>query len=102
MDRAMAASLDRWLTTPPGEYDPEYMTPPHCGECGGFLKMEPERVEPGEDVEQCQGEPEPEGYYGAECGSWTQHAPHSFTVNAWVTEYRTCTRCGHVNTSVEA
>jgi hypothetical protein len=99
MDRATAASLDRWLTTDPyADYEPPPQ--PRCTECGGFLTTEPERTEPWQHVEQCNGEGETD--WGAECGSWAKHAPHTWTVDAGVTEYRTCKRCGATNIWVEA
>jgi hypothetical protein len=98
MDRHMAASLDRWLTTDPwADYEPPALL--HCTDCGGFLKLKPERFEPWSQEEQCNGDANDE--YGAECGSWTVHNAHSFTVAAGTTEYRTCQRCGQVNTWVE-
>jgi hypothetical protein len=100
MDRQMSASLDRWLTTDPrADYEP--LPPPRCTECGGFLTMKPGRTEPWSQEDQCSGTVSQPCSWDADCGSFTKHAPHSFTVDAGVIEYRTCKKCGATNTWVE-
>jgi hypothetical protein len=100
MDRHMASALDRWLTTPPWDGDPEYPTPPHCTSCGGFLPMTPSRTEPKEDIEHCDGG---ENDWGLTlCGREGPHEVHDEVMGAWTIEYRTCRKCGHENKWVEA
>lgn len=93
-----ARAYDAWVTREP-DY-PEEPVNPHCPNCGGFLTIQPERSEPFENTEYCDAVIDAD--YGAVCGSWTAHEPHTFPVGGGVTEYRTCKRCGQVNTWVEA
>jgi hypothetical protein len=89
---------DAWVTRDPGV--PDEPVPLHCDNCGGFLTTAPDRTEPWEATEYCDAAMDED--YGATCGSWTAHEPHTFTVAGGTTEYRTCARCGEVNTWVEA
>lgn len=95
---------DAWLTTDPmshdGEFDETWMLQPHCTECGGWLKLNPERREYGEQADQCSGEANE--YGNTLCGRPGSHEPHRFISAAWEIHHRTCTRCGSHNQEVSA
>jgi hypothetical protein len=101
---------------------------PRCFDCNAFLPFKPEKVEPWEQGYDCDGKVkcakieydeteirilgeefrgkkykvfytdcEPEG-----CDEKTpNHGPHKVITWAGTTEYRTCKRCGNVNTNTE-
>jgi hypothetical protein len=95
-------SYDAWLTTPPEPSelplpgDPFY---PRCGRCGAFLTREPERTEPGEQTDPCDGELHG-GMDLTLCGRPRAHDPHPFTAHTWSENHRACKRCGHDNTEI--
>jgi len=99
---SLGARFDAWLTTQPEE--PDILVPgdegyPRCGGCGKFLKREPDRTEPGELREHCDGELHPDM---TECGSTRKHEPHEFTARGWGEQHRTCKGCEHDNITIDA
>jgi hypothetical protein len=112
MNRAMAASLDHYLTTAPEP--PEIPLPgdegyPRCGACGAFLRRDAiDRSEYKEYADRCDGQPDPGGMWGPACGKPRAHKAHPYTVWAWEEIHRTCRnhrlawRCRHDNVEVLA
>jgi ribosomal protein S27AE len=99
---SLGKRFDAWLTTQPEE--PDILVPgdegyPRCSQCGAFLKREPDRTEPGELHEHCDGGLHPDV---TTCGDTRGHAPHEFTAHAWEELHRTCARCGHGNITTDA
>ena len=103
MDRAMAAALDRYLTSEP-EYPDilgvDYML--HCDNaCGAFLPVKPDYVGFESRLYRCPGMPNNDGY-DPECDRWDQphHGPHWFWDHCVTLNFRWCRKCGHRNTEV--
>ena len=117
-------NYDQWLTTDRSlDYD-ELPPHPKCARCGSFLRIQPDRTEPKEDILHCDGvvhvshQDYSEGsiailgeeyrdktyeVHYSDCGvDTTPHAPHDEVMWAWYELHRTCTRCGHDDVQVDA
>jgi hypothetical protein len=121
MDRRVAASLDRWLTTqpdPPGIPLPGDPCYPTCGECGAFLVRDPDprRMRTllrsmwrtwEEHWDRCLGygpDADPQARemgWEPECDrGLVPHAPHPYLAHVSGLVHRICRKCGHENTEV--
>jgi hypothetical protein len=67
-----------------------------CSKCGGFLPLDPVRMEPWEDSTPCTGKVSSvDGEYFADCGRRSEHPAHKEIMDAGSYLFFVCRKCGH-------